>query len=255
MILRRVIAHFRKQEWTAIAIDFLIVVVGVFVGLQVNNWNEALGQKAAEADYLTALENDAEFSIESLQGTIERMKQAQEARKALYQYNIEPDAKRPAAEINGLLQGALFNVQRLNIRQVAFDALTSSGQLSLIGDPALASELQALETAIEEARRWETESNDFTYQYSDRYLIEEADTEHLMIAFLVGDGEGVKWIKGREGQSLTPEQLKSVRFKNLLLYQAEISRGRIAKTESCLRQYEKVLALINARQAEIGGGR
>jgi len=28
MILRRVIEHFRKQEWTAIAIDFLIVVVG-----------------------------------------------------------------------------------------------------------------------------------------------------------------------------------------------------------------------------------
>ena len=41
MILRRVIGHFRKQEWAAIAIDFLIVVFGVFVGLQVNNWNEA----------------------------------------------------------------------------------------------------------------------------------------------------------------------------------------------------------------------
>ncbi|MEX0644258.1 MAG: hypothetical protein WD076_03050 [Parvularculaceae bacterium] len=39
MSLRRVIAHFRKQEWTAIALDFLIVVVGVFVGLQVTNWN------------------------------------------------------------------------------------------------------------------------------------------------------------------------------------------------------------------------
>ncbi len=30
MILRRVIGHFRRQEWTAIAIDFVIVVVGVF---------------------------------------------------------------------------------------------------------------------------------------------------------------------------------------------------------------------------------
>ena len=41
MILRRVIKHFREQEWTAIALDFLIVVLGVFVGLQVQNWNEA----------------------------------------------------------------------------------------------------------------------------------------------------------------------------------------------------------------------
>ena len=35
MILRRVIKHVRNQEWTAIAIDFVIVVLGVFLGLQV----------------------------------------------------------------------------------------------------------------------------------------------------------------------------------------------------------------------------
>lgn len=62
MILRRVIAHFRKQEWTAIAIDFFIVVVGVFVGLQVTNWNAAQADKRlgrAYAERLTAdLEND-----------------------------------------------------------------------------------------------------------------------------------------------------------------------------------------------------
>lgn len=40
MILRRVITHVRQQEWTAIAIDFFIVVAGVFVGMQVANWNE-----------------------------------------------------------------------------------------------------------------------------------------------------------------------------------------------------------------------
>jgi hypothetical protein len=28
MILRRVIKHFRNQEWTAIFLDFLIVVIG-----------------------------------------------------------------------------------------------------------------------------------------------------------------------------------------------------------------------------------
>ncbi len=45
MILRRVIKHFRNQEWTAIFLDFLIVVVGVFVGLQVQNWNERRGDR------------------------------------------------------------------------------------------------------------------------------------------------------------------------------------------------------------------
>jgi hypothetical protein len=58
MILRRVIAHFRKQEWTAIALDFLIVVLGVFVGLQVNNLNEARADRAREGLILCRLAID-----------------------------------------------------------------------------------------------------------------------------------------------------------------------------------------------------
>ncbi|MGD9965852.1 MAG: hypothetical protein AB7T59_04985 [Hyphomonadaceae bacterium] len=45
---RHCLRHVRKQEWTAIAIDFAIVVIGVFVGIQVANWNEAR-RIAAEA--------------------------------------------------------------------------------------------------------------------------------------------------------------------------------------------------------------
>ena len=33
MILRRVIEHVRKQEWTSIWIELVIVVVGVFIGI------------------------------------------------------------------------------------------------------------------------------------------------------------------------------------------------------------------------------
>ena len=51
MILRRVISHVRNQEWTAIAIDFLIVVVGVFFGIQVSNWNEDRLTQVAAADF------------------------------------------------------------------------------------------------------------------------------------------------------------------------------------------------------------
>lgn len=40
MILRRVTKHVKDQNWFAVGIDFVIVVVGVFIGLQVANWNE-----------------------------------------------------------------------------------------------------------------------------------------------------------------------------------------------------------------------
>ena len=58
MILRRIIAHLRKQEWTAIGIDFLIVVVGVFVGLQAQAWNESRQDRVRERMYIERLERD-----------------------------------------------------------------------------------------------------------------------------------------------------------------------------------------------------
>jgi hypothetical protein len=58
MILRRITQHVREQNWTAIAIDFVIVVVGVFVGIQVANWNEDRQQAARQANYLERLRVD-----------------------------------------------------------------------------------------------------------------------------------------------------------------------------------------------------
>lgn len=40
MLLRRVTQHVKDQNWFAVGIDFFIVVVGVFIGIQVSNWNE-----------------------------------------------------------------------------------------------------------------------------------------------------------------------------------------------------------------------
>jgi hypothetical protein len=45
MILRRLTENLRAQNWTAIAIEFLIVVIGVFFGTQVANWNQGRIEK------------------------------------------------------------------------------------------------------------------------------------------------------------------------------------------------------------------
>ena len=40
MMLHRFINHMKNQHWTKVFIDLVIVVLGVFIGLQVNNWNQ-----------------------------------------------------------------------------------------------------------------------------------------------------------------------------------------------------------------------
>jgi hypothetical protein len=60
MLLRRVIEHVREQNWTAIGIDFVIVVIGVFVGIQVANWNDDRKSRHQEAELIARLQRDFE---------------------------------------------------------------------------------------------------------------------------------------------------------------------------------------------------
>jgi hypothetical protein len=67
MILRRVIQHVKKQEWTAIWIDLVIVVVGVFIGIQVSNWNAARADEVRAKAYLARIEGNLNTDLQAIQ--------------------------------------------------------------------------------------------------------------------------------------------------------------------------------------------
>lgn len=58
MLLRKVIDHVRKQEWTAVGIDFVIVVLGVFIGLQAQAWALERARQRSEQEYLVRLHDE-----------------------------------------------------------------------------------------------------------------------------------------------------------------------------------------------------
>lgn len=58
MILRSVMKHVRDQNWFAVFLDFLIVVVGVFIGIQVANWNDVRVDARQQQIYLDRLHAD-----------------------------------------------------------------------------------------------------------------------------------------------------------------------------------------------------
>ena len=55
MIFKRFAANLRAQNWFAIAIEFAIVVAGVFVGTQVSNWNDQRIEQAETQRMLQGL--------------------------------------------------------------------------------------------------------------------------------------------------------------------------------------------------------
>ena len=135
MILRRVIAHFRKQEWTAIAIDFVIVVMGVFVGIQVSNWNARLAEDRQSRAVTAQLIEDLRAEDWGFQ----------------YLFEYSDDVLKAAEQALDLLEGrAASNDEALLIaayratqyreprrRRSTYDELISTGDIGLIRDRAL----------------------------------------------------------------------------------------------------------------------
>jgi hypothetical protein len=56
MIYKRVAARLRAQDWLAITIEIGIVIVGVFIGTQVSNWNQQRLEKRETQRMLTQLD-------------------------------------------------------------------------------------------------------------------------------------------------------------------------------------------------------
>lgn len=58
MALRRLSRSLKQQNWLAVGLDFLIVVVGVFIGLQVQEWSERRAMDQRTARSMERLERD-----------------------------------------------------------------------------------------------------------------------------------------------------------------------------------------------------
>jgi hypothetical protein len=61
MLLRSLTKHVRDQNWFAVALDFLIVVLGILLAFQITNWSEARQQNTQTEQAIESIE--AELSI------------------------------------------------------------------------------------------------------------------------------------------------------------------------------------------------
>lgn len=62
-LLGRIAHHLRTQNWTAIVIEFVVVVIGVFLAFQLNNWNEERVAAEKRASIIGAIITNINDSI------------------------------------------------------------------------------------------------------------------------------------------------------------------------------------------------
>ncbi len=133
MLLRRITQHVKDQNWFAVFIDFFIVVIGVFIGIQVANWNESLTKRAEEKAIITQL-NDEFTEIESALNKQIEVRKGYIEDLGLFVAAIEDKSKTADEKIAKRAIHASRSTGRLPAKSAAFLQLRSSGNLAQLSD-------------------------------------------------------------------------------------------------------------------------
>ncbi len=147
MILRRVIEHVKTQNWTAVALDFVIVVMGVFIGVQVNGWWAGRSDAERERAYLSALRDDFDVIIAELDGDSDQYESIAAAMDFLLEQSRKPTPDASMEALNDAAQ-LLVRMEGTPIASGTYDNLTGSGDLAIIKSQKIKNGLTAFYSSV-----------------------------------------------------------------------------------------------------------
>ena len=156
MISRRIAEHVKSHNWFAVTIDLVIVILGVFIGLQVQEWNTARQARARGATYSARLTDDLRYEAWNYEYVIAYYKDVREnAERALGAMTDGPALSDEQFLISAYRASQfVFN----ETRRSAYDEMIATGDIGLIADQRLretafsAYANPAIELSLSEAR-------------------------------------------------------------------------------------------------------
>ena len=132
MILRRFMQHVKEQNWFAVGLDVIVVIVGIFLGMQVQQWYEDRKENNRSVDYLERILIDFDNNIELQEILIPAF---QERRKQLLDtYRMLRSTDNSTYDEQAFIDG-ISTVDRdigIDINITTLDELISAGELKLI---------------------------------------------------------------------------------------------------------------------------
>ena len=165
MIVRRIGEHVRAHNWFAVAIDFAIVVVGVFIGIEVANWNQDRQARAEERRYYVQIRDDLADDVRTMQVAIRRS-QRNDAAAELALGALAGQV--PEDVSNGQVAVAFHRAGFLYLPLVSrgtYDELVSTGNLGLLRNRKLKDAIVEYYAAMQELRQWDQLLRDQQKEY------------------------------------------------------------------------------------------
>ena len=135
MILRRVTANFRRQDWTAVVVELLIVVLGVFIGLQVQEWATAHAEQQRADVLLQQLRGDLKSEKHDLKMYLDYQQVTAAYARTAIQGLETPGSVDPSTWVASAFQAS--QILTVPSSRATFDEMKSTGAIDLVRNSRL----------------------------------------------------------------------------------------------------------------------
>jgi len=148
MILRRLVAHLRHDNWFTIILELVVVVVGLFLAFQLDRWYESQRSKSDLQAHLVSLTEDFTENETRLTSAISEGKQEMEAAITLRAEIRKNPPDLSVTELNQLISQTSL-LPTFDAVNLAYRNLISDGMLADLTSSDLKKELAEFYAAYE----------------------------------------------------------------------------------------------------------
>jgi len=147
MILSHLAGTIRGQNWSTVLIELAVVVVGIFLGLQIDDWNERRKENSLELGYIERLEAEVDANIAVYERSIQLAENTDRIYRDYIDHLNDPAVAAPGeSELLSVL--CRIGIQsRPRFDNTVYDELVSTGRLDIIGYIELTRSLKTYWTA------------------------------------------------------------------------------------------------------------
>jgi hypothetical protein len=248
MILRRISENVRTQNWFAVAVEFVIVVFGVFMGLQVQDWNEVRKERVEEHGLLSRLHQETlkllETQREALMGLSERADVLMGVNPVLF--SQEPVRVISNLECEHITGSHVF--RRPPDELPVLDEMLSTGRFDVLQDEYIKEHLRNYVLFRGRARAYYEEATNELFRFHSRFPDLITVGRVPIEAGQVGrwtrlSGEGFRWDPACDGEKMRTSQA----FLNEYVDNLSRNGTMILFTEQRLELLEKLESALSAR--------
>jgi hypothetical protein len=220
--------------------EIILVVIGILIALQINNWNEHRKTRATEIIFLKNIEADLKLNLVSLDAFVISRQEAIKSSKLVINYFNNPNS----INLN------TFNLHSINVmvwfpfqqNDNTYQELVNSGQLSIISNKDIKDQMQNMQSSFKTIAFVENEmQQDFeSYLYDPFFSIADVDLAMKNLDAQTEQRSDIPEINAEQVKTL----LQNIKFKNGFALVAYNSELLISEYTNMKETTDKLIELI-----------